>query len=93
MVNSNSIADGVPMNLEQMRKYLQEHHGIPMALRKQGTATIMCPHCGEKHEHGSEAGHYGAGCTSECGGIVLGERFFVPNYGYTIFECKDEKKV
>jgi hypothetical protein len=32
--NDNSIADGVPMNLKQMREYLQERIGAPVALRE-----------------------------------------------------------
>ena len=79
------------MNLEQMREYLQDYYEIPIALRQQGTTNIECPYCGKKHDHGQQPGHHVAGCAgSEYGtGITVKERFFVPNYGYTIFEYEE----
>ena len=63
MADAN-IADGVPMSLEQMREYLQQHYGIPVALREQGTNTVQCPYCHGKH-HATETGHQGAGCKDD----------------------------
>ena len=48
MADTN-IADGVPMNLEQMREYLQEHYGVPISLRERGATTVQCPYCHGKH--------------------------------------------
>ena len=93
MTNENSIANGVPMDLEQMRGYLQENHGILIVLRQQGTTRVKCPYCGKMHDHGPQPGHHVAGCDDNDRnngvGIVVGERFFVPNYGYTIYEYKE----
>lgn len=91
MVNDNSIADGVPMNPEQMREYLQGYYGIPIAIWKQGTTVVVCPFCSKKHEHGKEPGHHPAGCEDDDRyiGIAIGDRQFVPSYGYTICEYKE----
>ena len=45
MTNDNFIADGIPMSLEQMREYLQDYYGIPIAMRKQGTTVVASPFC------------------------------------------------
>jgi len=74
------------MSLEQMREYLQEHYGIPIALREQGANTVQCPYCHGKHR-ATETGHQEAGCEDDFGsGIVIGNRHFVKNYGYTVAE-------
>ena len=90
MTNDNSVAGGIPMDLTQMRECLQEHHGIPVALRQQGTASVKCPHCMKIHHHGPQPGHHPAGCNDNDHemGIVIGERHFHPNYGYTVYECR-----
>lgn len=82
------IADGVPMSLKQMRAYLQEHHGIPIVIRQEGTGTVECPYCDDVHNHGPEVGHYPAPCQREGATIIIGDRTFIPNYGYTIFEYR-----
>jgi hypothetical protein len=51
MTNNNHIADGVPIDLEQMRGYLQELYGVPVVLRKKGTTGVKCPYCMKKHDH------------------------------------------
>ena len=75
--NNNSIADSVPMNLEQMREYLQEHFGVP---RQKGTTSIKCPYCLKMHVHVQQPGHHVGGCDDNdrfCGiGIVVEERYF-----------------
>lgn len=91
MAKVNSIGDGVPMNLKQMREYLQSYYGIPIALRKEGDTTVVCPFCNKKHEHGTETGHHITGCEGDDRyiGISIGDRQFVPSYGYTICEYKE----
>lgn len=91
-VNENSIASGVPMDLEQMRVYLQGLYGNPVVLREQGTTNISCPYCFKLHEH-LQPGHHVALCDESdryngCG-IVIGNRYFVPNYGYEILEYRE----
>lgn len=91
MTNDNSIADGIPMSLEQMRVYLQEYHGIPIVLRKQGTTNVKCPYCKKLHDHGPQPGHHVALCddNNRMGmGLCVGERYFIPNYGNTICEYR-----
>jgi hypothetical protein len=61
MANDNLVADGVPMNLEQMREYLQDLYGFPCVMRELGTTTIKCPYCGKIHDHGPQPGHHIAG--------------------------------
>jgi len=58
MTNDNSLADGVPMNLDQMRVHLQEHCGIPIALREQGTTNVKCPCCLKLHNHEPQPEHH-----------------------------------
>ena len=85
-----SVANGVPMDLKQMRRYLQGHDGVPVVLRERGTVHITCPYCGELHEHES-SGHQVAGCDDNVLygiGIFVGERYFVPNWGYHVYEYK-----
>lgn len=42
--------------------------------------------------HGEITGHTMAACyRNGAEGITVGERFFIPNYGYTIFEYKKGK--
>ena len=97
MENVNCISDGLPMSLRQMREYLQEHYGSPVVLREQGTTSVKRPYCFQHHDHGPQPGHQPAGCDDESRfsgiGIVVGERYFVPNYGYTIMEYLEENGV
>ena len=99
MTNDNSIADGIPMSLEQMRLYLQELYGISIVLRKQGTTIVKCPCCSKMHDHGPQPEHHVALCeeADRCKvngiGIVIVERYFVPNYGYTIYEYRERDGV
>ena len=65
MASDYSISNGVPMTVEQMQFYLQEHYGIPIVLRKIGTTNIQCPYCLKKHEHEVEPGHHVAGCSED----------------------------
>ncbi|CAB9531692.1 expressed unknown protein [Seminavis robusta] len=94
---ANSIANRVPMSSGQVQVYLQEHYGVPIVLREQGETNIKCPYCLKLYEHGLQTGHHVAGC-DDCDrfngiGIVVGERYFVPNYGYTIFLYKERAGV
>lgn len=91
-----SISDGIPMSLKQMQEHLQSHHGVPVALRKEGTAAVRCPCCRSLHEHGPGSGHYVAGCNEDirCSIYVsIGDRSFVPNFGYDIYEHKEGNNV
>jgi len=84
--NENEIADGIPMTLEQMREYLQDYYGIPIALREQGVTTVTCPYCLKVHEHGFVTRHQEALCENPEMALVIGMRNFIPSYGYTIME-------
>jgi hypothetical protein len=97
MANKNSIANGIPMNLEEMRLYLQDCYGTPIALRQEGTTSINCPYCLKIHEHTGPPGHYMAGCEMadryNGSGIVIGQRHYVAGYGYKIYDFKEKKGV
>ena len=84
------------MNLAQMRDYLQETYGIPIVLRKVGTSEVTCCYCKGVHKH-DHAGYNTAGCDDETrfngSGITVGDRFFVPNWGYHIIEFEDKEGV
>ena len=82
--SGNAIADGIPMDTDQMRDYLQQHYGIPIALKEQGATAVTCPYCKARHPS-TEAGHQGAACEDNGAGIVIGGRFFFRNYGCTVF--------
>jgi hypothetical protein len=87
----NSIADGVPMTLEQMRVYLQGMFGRPVVLREQGTTTVGCPYCLETHDHGAQAGYHVPSCEEDEeveNILVINDREYKKNYGYTIYEFK-----
>jgi hypothetical protein len=90
MTNNNSIADGMPINLEEMRLYLQDLYGIPIVLRQEGTTTVNCPYCFKIHEHTGPPGKYIAGCDItdryNGSGIVIGQRHFVAGYGYKLYD-------
>jgi hypothetical protein len=51
------------------------------------------------HDHGPQpghSGHYVALCDESdrlLGGIVVDERYFVPNYGYKIYEYRETEGV
>ena len=46
-----TTANGITMNLEQVREYLQEYHGIPIMLRRPGTTSVKCRYCDCLHEY------------------------------------------
>jgi hypothetical protein len=96
MTNDYSIANSIPMNLEQMRVYLQELHGVPVVLREQGTTSVKCTYCGKLHEHGGPPGHYVALCDDMDRfnvGVVVGQRSYIPNYGYTLYDYRENGRV
>jgi hypothetical protein len=63
--------------------------GVPIALRLQGTTMVKCPYCDSLHDHGPQLGHHVALCKDRGRGVFVRDRYFVPNYGYTIFEYKE----
>ena len=76
------------MSLEQLRDYLQGYYGRPIVLRKLGTTVVKCPYCGQYHYH-EQAGRQIAACDEAIRftiGLVIGDRSFVPNWGYDILE-------
>ena len=89
-VNNAFIADGVHMNLEQMRMLLQEYHQVPIALRKEGSTTLSCPFCHKLHHDPDPPGHHAAGCDEwNAYSITIGGRTFVSGYGNTVYEYRD----
>jgi hypothetical protein len=93
--NDNKICNGLPMGLEQMRDFLQMSHGVPVVLRKEGATNVKCVYCGKIHNHDGPPGHYVAECEEPERfniGIVIGDRTYIPNYGYTIFDYRQNGK-
>ena len=86
--DNEQICDGLPMTPKQMRDYLQEHHGIPVVLREQGETGVKCPYCTKLHHHKPGPGRYVADCEGKDRdiGISIGDRYFIPNYGYLLLE-------
>ena len=60
--------------------------------RGEGTTGVKCPYCMKKHDH-DEPGHHVAGFNEDDRyngiGVAVGERYFVPNFGCTIYEYKE----
>lgn len=79
----------MPMTPQQMEGYLQHLYQLPVVLRKKGEKTVTCPYCLEAHTH-EEVGHVNAQCTTQPTGIVIGERSFHANYGYTVLEYEEK---
>jgi len=95
-VNDNLIASGIPMNLEGMRLYLQNHFEVPIALRRRGATTIKCPYCACEHNVGPQPGYHASLCSPkdrESMALVVGERYFVPGYGVVVFEYEEKDGV
>jgi hypothetical protein len=89
MADGHSLANGIPMSLEQMRIYLQDFHRKPIVLRLLGTTKIVCPYCLKTHEHFGPGGHYVAACDESerfDSRVFVGERCFTANYGYQIYD-------
>ena len=87
-----NTSTNVPMSVEDMQMYLQDHYKIPIVLKMEGETTITCPFCMKQHSH-DETGHCKAGCADEDRyngiGLFISGRYFIPNYGYTICEYKE----
>jgi hypothetical protein len=84
----NFSANGTMTN-EQMRHYLQRYHGIPIALREQGTTDVTCPFCHKVH-FALGAGHHAAECEpNEWYPITINGKSYVTGYGFTIYEYYD----
>lgn len=85
------MADPITLDPKEMQYYLQYLYQLPLVLREKGTFSISCPYCGESHTPGDVTGHVQAQCTTPSPGIAIENRFFHPNYGYSImeFEKKD----
>ena len=83
------------MTLEQMQSYLQELCGVPIVLREEGTSDIRCPHCSRDHVSDPWPGHQVAACDDKDRDveIVINDRSFVPNCGYTMLECGENGEV
>ena len=92
---TNPDNDVVHMTIRQMQTYLQDYHGIPIALREQGTSKVICPYCTKLHIHEPGPGHFVADCDEKDRnmGISVGDRYFVPNYGYLLLEYTAEDNV
>ena len=94
MVSVNAIADGAPVSVSDARDYLQDHFGVPIALKKRGYSSIQCPYCGKEHFY-QGTGYQNIQCSKEDRrgrSIIVGERSFVPNYGYTVVEYEEEEE-
>lgn len=76
--------------IEEMRLYLQETLGIPIAVRRLGEYEIDgCPYCGGCHLYDLEPGHVEAQCDDRGIEIFIGGRGFIPNYGFTIYHYEE----
>jgi hypothetical protein len=83
------------MTTRQMRAHLQDYHGIPVVLREQGVSEVVCPYCNKLHVHEPGPGHFVADCDEKDRNtrISVGDRYFVPNYGYLLLEYTAEDSV
>jgi len=92
---TNKIASGIPMTLEQMQSYLQELYGLPVVLRKEGATMIRCAYCNKDHVSDPWSGHQVAACDDEDRDIeiVIADRSFIPNYGYTTLDYRENGDV
>jgi len=83
------------MTLEQMQSYLQELYGLPVVLREEGTTKIRCTHCNKDHVSDPWSGHQVAACDDRDRDIeiVIGDRSFIPNCGYTMLEHRENGDV
>jgi hypothetical protein len=90
MSGTVQVCDGVPMTPDQLRNYLQELYGMPVAVRMEESLPIKCPYCMQTHDCEPGAGHHIAQCTYGGTEISIGTRSFIPSYGLTVFEYKNE---
>jgi len=89
------FANGVPMTLRQMRLYLQDTMGVPVAIRKVGGTTVECPFCFKLHR-AAATGQQVAACdeaTMKGVTLVVGGRSFRPEFGYTVYEYIERPNV
>lgn len=74
--------------VEKYQSEVQEEAGSPTALRLEGTTIVKCPYTGEHYDYkDTSAGHVEAMCEDREVVLSLGDRDFVPNYGFTILDC------
>lgn len=84
------------MSIMQLKDYLQDSTGVPVALKEEGTDVVRCPYCNELHFVDAESGLYVAGCSDDIRseiGIVIGERSFHPNYGFVVYTYRIQDEV
>ena len=77
----------------EMREFLQNEHGHPIALRLRGCVLVACPYCAKWHEHAPGPGHVDALCDESVRQTItiqVGDRQYIPNYGYTILEYEPD---
>lgn len=90
------ICNGVPMSIMQLRDYLQDSTGVPVVLKEEGTDVVRCPYCNELHFVDAESGLHVADCSEDIRseiGIVIGERSFIPNYGFVVYSYRISHEV
>jgi hypothetical protein len=78
----------VPMSVEDIRHWMQDFFGKPVAIRKQGSQTYKCPYCKQVHRCKTGPGHVQADCkTKNSGGdMVIGDRYFSAAYGVKVVQ-------
>ena len=77
-MTNHTVGDRIPMDFGEMLDCLRELCEIPVVLRKEGTASVKCPHFVKKHVHVVEGCNEDDWCNGIGIGIVIGERHFVP---------------
>lgn len=91
-----TVCSGLPMTVQQMQEYLVERNGVPTVLRKVGVPSVTCPYSGKTVEIPPGTSYWKPDwmdTADDYQGIVIGERVFVPSYGFRIYEYKQEKNI
>ena len=73
--------------VEKHQLEVQNTCGTPTALRLQGTSKVKCPYTGHYFECETPPGHVEAECENRETILTINGRDFIPNYGFTIYDC------
>jgi len=71
MDTGDSVCNGLPMTVEQMREHRQTFCRSPVVLRKAGVTAVKCPCCGTIHDHGPQPGCHVPDCADDDNGAGI----------------------
>lgn len=94
-IQRESINNGARMSIDQIREYLQQYCGRPVAMREKGSTMLdKCPYCTRRHESELETGYQPALCNGDdSNGITVNGRQFRTGYGLIVFEYETKDDV